>query len=144
MTNVPTWISRMSAVALATASMSAFAYELNTNAPDFIMHKASVSLKLSTQNIDGTIDNETVKTKDVIGVLMGREAQKDETLGLVTSCGADPLDTSGVELVVYNKKTESQVSPGPTGLGSIVVDLEDAVVRVDMLHEIRCIRARVP
>ena len=127
MTNVPTWISRMSAVALATASMSAFAYELNTNAPDFIMHKASVSLKLSTQNTDGTINKSTVKTKDVINVLMGRSAdaknEKDEKLGLVTSCGADPLDTSGVELVVYDKKTEKQVSSG-----GIFVTLEDAVV----------------
>src|SRR5210317_1745430 len=122
MTNVPTWISRMSAVALATASMSAFAYELNTNAPDFIMHKASVTLKISTQNTDGTINKETVKTKDVINLLLGREGTNDEKLGLVTSCGADPLDTDGVELVVYNKKTEEQVSSG-----GIAVDLEDAV-----------------
>ena len=121
MTNVPTWISRMSAVALATASMSAFAEA--PGAPDFIVHKASVSLKLSTQNTDGTINKETVKTKDVINVLMGRAAgsknEKDETLGLVTSCATD---TGEVELMVYNKKTEAQVSSG-----SIVVDLEDAV-----------------
>ena len=121
MTNVPTWISRMSAVALATASISAFAEA--PGAPDFIMHKASVSLKLSTQNADGTINKSTVKTKDVINVLMGRDEgsknEKDEKLGLVTSCATD---TGEVELVVYNKKTEAQVSSG-----GIVVDIDDVV-----------------
>ena len=121
MTNVPTWISRMSAVALATTSISVFAAA--PNAPDYIMHKASVTLKISSQS-GSEIDQDTVKTKDVINLLMGRSIdaknEKDEKLGLVTGCDAD---VDAVALVVYDKKTEEVKS----GSGNVVVDIEKAV-----------------
>ena len=126
MTNVPTWISRMSAIALATASMSAFAAA--PNAPDYIMHKASVSLKVSTQGTDGKINKDTVKTKDLINILMGRSPDdkngKDEKLGLVTGCDAE---VDAVALVVYDKKTEEIVSDSD----NIIVDIEAAVFETD-------------
>ena len=138
MTNVPTWISRMSAVALATASMSAFAAA--PGAPDYIMHKASVSLKVSSQGSDG-INKDTVKTKDLINILMGRSAdaknEKDEKLGLVTGCA---VDTAAVALVVYDKKTE-EIAKKSDGSDSdnIVVDIEGAVAEFDKNDDLKTV-----
>ena len=107
MKNVRTWISRVSAIALVAASVSASAGLLK---PDYTVHKASVSLKTSSQSLDG-IERDTVKTKQVINYLMRRidldqKNEKDENLGLVVGCDVDDLGIDGslVALVVYDKK----------------------------------------
>ena len=57
MNTVPKWISRVSAIALATASLSAFA-----TGPQYLVHQANVNFKLSSQG-SGKIDTTTYKTK---------------------------------------------------------------------------------
>jgi uncharacterized repeat protein (TIGR01451 family) len=130
MTNVPTWISRMSAVALATASVSAFASA--PNAPDFVIHDANVKFKVSSQGgTEGSpeIDKETIKTKNLINVIMGRSIdaknEKGEKLGLVTGCAAD---VDGVALVVYDKKTDERIS-NPEN--TVFLYFEDGVIEED-------------
>jgi len=122
MTTVPKWISRVSAIALATASVSAFA-----TGPQFLMHQANVNFKVSSQG-SGKIDTSTYKTKNLINVLMGRSVdaknEKDEKLGLVTGCEAD---VSAAALVVFDKKNDV-VMPGS---GYLTMFIEDAVVQTD-------------
>ena len=122
MTTVPKWISRVSAIALATASVSAFA-----DGPQFLMHQANVKFKVSSQGT-GKIDNETYKTKNLINALMGRSVDdkngKDEKLGLVTGCEAN---VDAAALVVYDKKNDVVM----TGSGYIELYIEDAIVEVD-------------
>lgn len=122
MSNVPTWISRVSAIALATASISAFAAA--PGAPEYLMHKASVKLKTSEQGV-GEIETDTVKTSEVVNLIMGRPLDtklngdlKNETLGLVTGCAADE---GAVALVVYDKKEEVVLSSPER---AIVLDIE--------------------
>ena len=127
MSNVPTWISRVSAIALATASVSAFAAA--PNAPDFIMHKANVNFKVSSQGV-GEIEKETVKTKNVINLLMGRSIdaknEKDETLGIITQCDENDEDDDSV-MVVYDKKTEEIKD----GSDSIIFYTDSEIVELD-------------
>jgi PKD repeat protein len=101
---------------LAAVSVSAFAAA--PDAPNFLMHQASVNLKVSNQEgLDLKIDKKTIKTKEVINVLMGRSPdaknEKDEKLGLVTGCDKD---VDAAALVVYDKKLE------------IVKPLSDAII----------------
>ena len=127
MTNVPTWISRVSAIALATASVTAFATP--GGSPEFVMHKASVSLKVSELD-DGKIKTFTVKTNDVINEILdqpsGTKIEKNEKLGLITECEDD--DNDAVALVVYDDDTNAVIS-SPTR--AIIFDIEAEVTEYD-------------
>jgi len=127
MTNVPTWISRVSAVALATASVTAFAAA--PNQPEFLMHKASVNLKVS-KLVDGKIKTTTVKTNDVINAILNESADNkpanNEKLGMVTECAS--TSNAGVALVVYDKDDNSVISSPER---AIVFDFEAAVTELD-------------
>ena len=122
MNTVPKWISRVSAIALATASLSAFA-----TGPQYLVHQANVNFKLSSQG-SGKIDTTTYKTKNLINVLMGRSVdaknEKDEKLGLVTGCEAEP---GGAAIVVFDKKTDAV----KTGSGYLIMYIDGAVTQVD-------------
>jgi uncharacterized repeat protein (TIGR01451 family) len=106
MNNVRTWISRVTAVALVATSVTVSAGVL---APDFLVHKANVNLRTSSQSTDG-IDTNRIRTKQVINYLMGRYAdldgknEKDENLGLITGCSAVGVDFEAVALAVYDRK----------------------------------------
>ena len=140
MTNVPKWISQMSAVALAVTSVSAIATP--GGAPDFLMHQASINLKVSSQEgLDAKIDTDTIKTKELINILMRRSPdsknEKDEKLGLVTGCDKD---VDAAALVVYDKKLEI-IKPLSDEIilfvQSEVVETKDGKLKkVDLLAEV--------
>ena len=104
MARVIKWITRTSIAMLAAVSVSAFAAA--PGAPDFLMHKATVKFKVS-RDAGGNIANETIKTKEVINILMHRapdaKNEKNEKLGLVTGCDRD---VDAAALVVYDTKLE--------------------------------------
>ena len=65
MTRVIKCIIRTAVAMLAAVSVSAFAAA--PDAPNFLMHQASVNLKVSNQEgLDLKIDKKTIKTKEVI------------------------------------------------------------------------------
>lgn len=130
MTSATKWINRTAIAMLAAVSVSAFAAA--PDAPDYLMHQASVNFKVSSQG-NGNIESDTYKTKNLINLLMGRSVdaknEKDEKLGLVTGCDAEEDD---VALVVYDKKTEEikNKSDG-TMSDNIIIDIEDEVFEND-------------
>ena len=103
------WINR-TAVAMLSTAVSVTAFAAAPGAPDFLMHKASVKFKISSQG-NAEINKDTIKTQDVINILMGRDIDQDgdnsETLGMVTACD---VDVDAVALVVYDKNNDTVVS----------------------------------
>ena len=120
------WINR-TAVAMLSTAVSVTAFAAAPGAPDFLVHKANVKFKVSSQGA-GEIDKDTIKTQNVINALMGRDIDDDgdnsETLGMVTACDAD-IDS--VALIVYDKNDNTVVSD-PSN--AIVLDIAAAATEV--------------
>ena len=129
MTRVTQWINRTAITILATASVAAFAAA--PDAPEFLMHKASAKLKVSSQGT-GEIDTDTIKTQTVINLIMDREPDdngdnKNEQLGLVTACAA-AAEVEASALMVYDKKTHAVLSSLSR---SIVFENEAGLIEFD-------------
>lgn len=117
-----------SSIALLAVAFSASALAGGPFAPDMVAGKASGSLKVSEQALDG-IDKVKIKSKQLQNTIMDRapdaKPPKEEQLAWVADC--TPGEGDDIEVTVIDKDTDENIGVSPLffTIDALVVQLDN-------------------